>query len=219
MKAIAVEAHPEVEKEKIKLPSWMAWAGATTAGYALGMTLSTGPLGSLVRPLSPFLGGILNVLIFGAVNGAAIGACQVAVLPRGLVPIHRWILATLAGSAVGFGVAAVVSEALSNSMDPARNVVLGFAGVAVIAGGTIGLAFGLGQGLALGGRWAGRRGWIWASAAGTLLGTLASTALLGLLEWPVFAAAPGTAVGVILGIFAGIFQGLVFRAQRRQTKG
>lgn len=218
MKTMPLEAGFDADGEKIKLPSLFRWTGTTAIGYALGMTLSTYLVSEAVRPLGPLFWGILNVLIYGAVIGATTGACQLAAMPRGLVSIPGWLLASLAGTAVGFAVASVASEAISNSWDPAKNIVLSFGIAAVAAGGIIGFASGLGQWQALRVRLPGLQGWIRGSILGAILGTLMATTLLGLFDWPLLNAAPSTSVGAILGVVAGIFQGLVFRSQRRQFK-
>ena len=207
----------ETQRGTTKLPSWIKWIGATTTGYAVGMTLSTYWVSSAMRPLGPILAGIFNVLIYGAVIGISLGLFQFVVTPRGLLPFRSWILATLAGAAIGFAAASVVCEALGNSMDLTKNNVLGQGAVTATAGVIIGLAIGLGQWLELRRRLPRIKGWIMASSLGTMLGTVMAAVLLGLLELPLLKDMPSLSVGAIMGIFAGIFQGLVFWVYRRQS--
>ncbi len=202
--------------ENIETPTWIAWIGATTVGYGLGMTLSSYLVASTLLPLGPVAWGILNVLLYGAVVGIALGAIQFAVMPRTLVPLHWWIVATLAGAAIGFAVAAVACELLANSMDPTKNYVLGVVVIAVVAGVIIGLANGLGQWLVLRRRLPQMRRWTMMSIFGTALGTVMATGLLGLFELPLLYASPSLSVGAIMGLCAGIFQGLIFWLLRRQ---
>jgi hypothetical protein len=216
MKEMQMGTRVEPQRENIKLPSWIQWIAATAAGYALGMMLSSYLVGSTLRPLGPILWGILNVLIYGAVIGISLGIIQSVVMPRELLPIRAWILATLAGSATGFAVAAVVCEALGNSMDPTKNNVLGQGAVSATAGILIGLANGLGQWYVLRQRLPRARGWIMVSVIGATLGTVMSAVLLGLFELPLLRAAPNLSVGAILGLFTGILQGLFLWSHRRQ---
>jgi len=218
MKEMQMGTRLEQQMENIKLPSWIQWVLATGAGYALGMTLSSYLIGNALRPLGPILWGILNVLIYGAVIGISLGIFQFAVMPRELLPFRVWILATLAGSAAGFAVASIVCEALGNSMDPTKNIVLGQGAVSATAGVIIGLANGLGQWYVLRQRLPRARGWIMASVLGTTLGTVMSAVLLGLFELPLLRDSPNLSVGAILGIFTGIFQGLFLQSYRRQDK-
>jgi hypothetical protein len=208
----------EQQGQNLKLPSWIQWTAATAAGYALGMMLSSYLVGNALRPLGPILWGILNVLIYGAVIGISLGIFQFVIMPRGLFPFRGWILATLAGSAIGFAVAAIVCEALGNAMDSSKINVLGEGAVSATAGVIIGLANGLGQWYELRQRLPRARGWIMASVLGTMLGTVMSSVLLGLFELPLLRDSPNLSVGAILGIFAGIFQGLFLQSYRRQDK-
>lgn len=216
MKEIPTGTRLEQQRENIKLPSWIQWVLATGAGYALGMMLSSYLVASALRPLGPILWGILNVLIYGAIIGISLGVFQFVVMPRELLPFRGWVLATLAGSAIGFAVAAVVCEVLGNSMDPTRNIVLGQGVVSATAGVIIGLANGLGQWYVLQQRLPHVRGWILASVLGATLGTVMSAVLLGLFDLPLLRTTPNLSVGALLGIFTGIFQGLFFWSHRMQ---
>lgn len=218
MKEMQMGTRVEQQRKNIKLPSWIQWIAATATGYALGMMLSSYLIGNALRPLGPILWGILNVLIYGAVIGISLGIFQFAVMPRELLPFRVWILATLAGSAVGFAAASVVCEALGNAMDSSKINVLGQGAVSATAGVLIGLANGLGQWYVLRQRLPRLRGWIMASVLGTTLGTVMSAVLLGLFELPLLRDSPNLSVGAILGIFTGIFQGLFLQSYRRQDK-
>lgn len=216
MKEKQMDASAEQQGQNIKLPLWIQWTVATASGYALGMALSSYLVGNALRPLGPILWGILNVLIYGAVIGISLGIFQFVVIPRKWFPFRGWILATLAGSAIGFAVAAVVCEALGNAMDSTRINVLGEGFVSATAGVLIGLANGLGQWYVLRQRLPRVQGWITVSVLGTMLGTVMSAVLLGLLELPLLRDLPNLSVGASLGIFAGIFQGLFLQSHRKQ---
>jgi hypothetical protein len=198
-----------------RYPSWMLWVAATSIGYGLGMTLSSYLLSSTLRPLGPVLWGVLNVLIYGAVIGTVLGIFQFMVLPRGSVPFHRLVLATLAGAAIGFSLASVVCEMLANSMDPTENIVLGRGIISAVAGLIIGSATGFGQWLVLQHHLPRMREWIGTTVLGTFLGIVIAAALVGLLELPLLLAFPSSAVGAIMGIVIGISQGLVLRSRWR----
>lgn len=210
MRELRVSTQVELQAGFTKLPSWLQWIGATTAGDALGMTLSTYLVSSFMRPLGPVLGGIFNVLIYGGLIGVVLGSVQYMVLPRKQIPSMRWILATLAGGDIGFTLAAIAGKVLSDRLDPTRNMVLGQGAVVAIAGVIIGLAIGFGQGLVLQRRLPCVRGWMLASVLGTTVGTVVAAVLFGIFELPLLNAAPGTSVGAIVGIFTGIFQGFIF---------
>jgi hypothetical protein len=187
-------------------PTRIGWIGATTVGYAIGMTLSTLLVGATARPLSPVFGGIVVVLAYGAIIGIVIGGAQFFALPR--ARSRGWIVATALGAAVGFALAAVVGEALGNLIDPALNVVFGEGIIEMTSGAIVGLAIGVAQWLALGRLLPERRGWLVTSAVGGALGYGIAAAVLELFDVPVLKANLVPSFGAILGLFVGVAQGL-----------
>ena len=197
------------------MPTWIGWIAATTVGYAMGTTLSTFVVGATGRPLSPVLGGIVFVLLYGAVIGIVIGLAQFLAIPRGVAPRGVWIPATALGGAAGFAVAAVVGEILANMIDPGVNVVIGEGTIETTSGAMVGLGIGFAQWLVLRrllpeGRW-----WMVMSVVGGALGYGAAAAVLELFDVPILKANLVPSFGAILGIFVGVSQGLVFWSRRR----
>jgi len=205
----------ETQAQRTNWPSWLAWTAATTIGYALGMTLSAYLINSLGRALSPFVGGILNVLLYGAAIGISVGICQFVAIPRGLVPLRSWLLASLIGAAIVFAVASLVGEALGNVVNPTTNIVLGEGTIEDTSGAVVGLAIGCAQWLLWRPHLQRAQLWILASIVGPALGYGTAAALLELFDLPVLKAATPFSFGLILGLLAGVFQGLVLRASRR----
>jgi hypothetical protein len=184
----------------------IAWIGTTVAGLALGVTVSTALLGAGARPLSPVLGGLLVVALFGAVIGAILGPVQLLAIRR--IPRRMWIAATALGSAAGFAGAAVVGEQVANVISPTTNIVLGGAVIQISAGAIAGLGIGSAQWLVLRRPLAMSRWWIAASAVGAGLGYASAAGVLELLEVPVLKAALIPSFGAIVGVFTGAAQGL-----------
>jgi hypothetical protein len=189
----------------------VGWIGVTTIGYALGMTMSTLVVEALGRPISPVLGGIAFVLMYGAVIGMVLGVAQFMALPRGDVSWERWIVATTVGAAVGFALAALVGEALANVIDPKVNLVIGEGTIEDLSGAMVGLAIGTAQWPALRRVVPGPRWWIIASVVGVALGYGTAEAVLELFELTVLKSALVPSFGVIVGVFVGVAQALVLR--------
>jgi hypothetical protein len=201
----------------VRVPTGLAWIGATIVGYALGMTLSTLLVGATARPLSPVLGGIVVVLAYGAIIGIVSGAAQFLALPRGVASWGAWIVATLLGAAVGFALAAVVGEALGNVIDPALNVVIGEGIIEMTSGAIVGLAIGSAQWLVLRALLPRRRLWLVTSAVGGALGYGIAAATLELFDVPALKANLVPSFGAILGLFVGLAQGLAGWPRRIPT--
>jgi hypothetical protein len=184
----------------------IAWIGTTVAGLALGITVSTALLGAGGRPLSPVLGGLVFVALFGALIGAILGVVQLTAIRR--IPWRMWIAATAFGSAAGFAGAAVVGEQVANLISPTTNIVLGGAAIQISAGAMVGLGIGSVQWLVLRRLVDVSRWWIAASAVGAGLGYASAAAVLELLEVPVLKAAFIPSFGAIVGLFTGAAQGV-----------
>ena len=193
----------------------IVWIAATTVGCALGLTLSSVLAGATARPLSPVLGGIGVVLLYGAVVGAVIGIMQLLVIPRDLIPWHLWVPVTLIGGAVGFALAAVVGEVLGNVIDPMLSVVIGEGTIETSSGAILGLAIGAGQWRVLRRRASVGRGWLVMCAIGGGLGYGAATAVLELFDVPILKTNLLPSFGAILGICIGTAQAPVLWSRRR----
>ena len=217
MRGDELSAPAKVQADGSVAPPWIRWIGATTVGYALGVTLSAVLVGAIARPFSAMAGGIIVVFLFGAVIGVVISASQLVAIPRGGVPWRGWILATVLGGAVGFAVAAMVGEVLGNTIDPTLSVVIGGGAIQIASGATVGLGIGFAQWFVLRrllpvGRW-----WIVASVVGSGLGYGAAVAVLELFDVPILKANLIPSFGAILGMFVGVAQGLVLWSRRRQA--
>ena len=105
MNATRRAAHDHAQWPSIELPSLLGWIGATTLGYALGITFGGALAAGAARPLGSVLSGLLNVLLNGAVIGMVLSLAQFALMPHPRVPLQAWMLSTLAGAAIGFALA------------------------------------------------------------------------------------------------------------------
>ncbi len=194
-------------------PSAPRWAMVTAIGCAVAITASTLFVGATSRWLSPFAGGILVVLYFGAVAGLVLGALLLAVLPRHAARPVPWLFANALGAAVGYALAAVVGEVLGNAIDPSVNVIVGEGIIEDLSGAVIGIALAYAQ-------WRmlrpliGARVWIVATAVGAGLGYGAASAALEVFEIPLLKANMVPSFGLILGVFIGVAQALVLRSLR-----
>ena len=203
----------------MKVPTWIGWIVATTVGYSLGTTLSTFLVGATARPLSPVLGGVIFVLLYGLVIGIVIGLAQLPVMPRGGAPWRAWILATPLGAAAGFAVASVVGEILGNTIDPSLNVVIAEGAIESTSGAIVGLGIGFAQWLVLrrllpDGRW-----WIVTSVVGGAVGYGAAAAVLEVLDVPLLKANLVPSFGAILGLFVAVSQSLVLWSSESRGPG
>lgn len=214
MNATRRAARDQAQSLGIELPSRLAWIGATTVGYALGVTFGGALAGGAARPLGSVLWGLLNVLLNGAVIGMSLGVAQFAVMPQPRVPLQAWVPATVTGAAIGFAVASVVAEALANRIDPYTNLVLAGTIIEQAAGAVIGLGLGLAQWWVLRRRLERGGVWIAASIVGIMLGT--GIAALLIFELPALEDLASPVVGASLGLMTGIFQALVLRAAHKQ---
>lgn len=193
-------------------PNWIGWIGAMIVGYAVGFPLSTLCMGAIARPLSILFGGILYVMLFGAVIGIALGAILFIAIPRGIVRLLPWLVATVFGAAIGFAVAALVGEVMGNMISPAANTVVGEAIIEGASGAGIGLAIGSLQWLVLRRLVPNKGMWIVASLIGGALGYASALGILEVLEVPILRANLIPSYGAILGLFIGVAQGLVLRS-------
>jgi len=194
-------------------PGWIAWIPVTIAAYAVGVGVSTWLVGLTARPLSGVLGGILFVLLYGAVIGLGVSAVQLVAMPRGTVAWRTWIGATIVGGAIGLAVASVVAELLANLIDPSVNLVLGEGVIQDSSGAIVGAAIGAAQWLVLRPLMPKGRAWILMTALGGALGYGFAAILLELIDVAPLRAALIPSFGAILGAFVGVAQALVLRTR------
>ena len=195
-----------------------SWAVTTTVGYGIGIPASMFLLGGLGRPLSPMLGGMLYVALFGAVLGLCAGVCQVVAIPRRVISTPAMILAGAAGAAAGFAGAAVSGELLGNAIDPMITVVVNGGIIQITSGAMFGLGVGSAQWVVFRRYLRGAGWWVAASMVGAGLGYGAATAILELLDLPLLKAAVGPTFGLTLGLFVGLFQGAALRSDGDRTR-
>jgi hypothetical protein len=191
--------------------SALGWFVATVVGYALGMGVSVALVGTIARPLSPVLGGMLYVALFGAIIGLGVGLAQMFALPRRAVTAVAWIAATVVGAAAGFALAALVGEILGNVIPYTAGLIIGGGTIQGITGAMVGLGIGSAQRRvvpALGPRW------VLATVVGVALGYAAAAGALEFLEVPILKLNLPASFGAFVGIFAGIAQSIVMRRPR-----
>lgn len=196
-------------------PSRIAWIVATIVAYSLGVTISTWLVGATARPLSGMLGGILFVLLSGAVIGVGVSVVQLLAIPRAAVPWRPWITSTVAGGALGLAIASIVGEALANFIDPSVNLVLGEGTIQCTSGAIVGLGIGAAQWRVLRTVVPNGRPWLVTSAVGGALGYGIAAVVLELIEVAPLRAALVPSFGAILGAFIGVAQGLALHATAR----
>lgn len=151
---------------------WLAWVVASTAGLAVGWPVYVAGQGMMDITLAGY--------VAGAAGALAAGALQALVL-RTVARVGWWVPANVAAVATGAAMIFTVE-----GVD---------AGIAVAL---LGAALGLFQWLVLRRR-AGYAGWwVFASAAGWVLGGLASAIASGLIAWALIGAVYGGITGAAL---------------------
>jgi len=193
------------------------WAVVAGIGFAAGATVSSVAVNPVARLVSPLLGGLVSVALYGAVIGGIAGLVQLAVIPRDEVRWHAWLAANIAGFAVGYVMASVVGEALGNAIDPRANIVLAEAAIEISAGAALGLAVGLAQWRALHQvdalprlRW-----WLVATAIGVGLGYGSAAGVLEELQVAVLKANLIPSFAAIVGLGMGLAQAIALRTRSR----
>jgi hypothetical protein len=197
----------------VRRPNWIAWIGATVVAYSLGVGVGTWLAGATARPLSAALGGILFVLVYGAVVGLGVSLVQLLAIPRRAVPWRAWLAATAAGGALGLAVASVIGETLANLIDPGVNLILSEGVIQCTSGAAVGLWIGFAQWLVLRPAIPSGRIWILMTALGGAVGYGIAAVVLEVVDVQVLRAAIVPSFGAILGGFIGIAQALVLRSR------
>jgi hypothetical protein len=198
----------------MRLATRLEWFIAAVIGYALGMAASVAIVGAIARPLSPALGGLVYVALFGAIVGVGVAFPQFFVLPRGAVSPGAWIAITALGAAAGFALASFVGEILGNVIPYTVGLILGGGSIQGVSGAMVGLGIACAQRLVV--PTLGRR-WIVATVVGVGLGYAAAAGALEFVEVAVLKANLPASFGAIIGIFVGIVQLLVIRPPRRSA--
>lgn len=188
------------------------WAVAAALGLAAGATVSSLVVAAVGRPLSPILGGLLYVALYGAIIGGVSSVVQLAIIPRGAVRWDVWTIANIAGFALGYVLASLVGESLGALVDPGLNLIVGEGLIEDASGAVLGLAIGLAQWLVLQ-RARPRLRWLVATAVGVGLGYGSAAAVLELFEIPVLKTNLIPSFGAIVGLFLGVAQATALRTK------
>jgi hypothetical protein len=188
------------------------WAVASAVGLAAGATLSGLVVTAVGRSLSPLLGGLLYVGLYGTVIGCVAGTVQLAVIPRDAARWYVWPLASIAGFGAGYMLASLVGETLGNAIDPGLNVIVGEGTIEVTAGAVLGVAIGITQWRVLRQVLPSLKWWLVATAVGAGLGYGSAAAVLELFDVVFLKANLVPAFGAIVGLFVGVAQAIVLRS-------
>jgi hypothetical protein len=190
----------------------IAWAVSAAVGLAAGATVSGLIVAAVGRPLSPLLGGLVYVALYGAAIGCVAGIVQLAVMPRGAARWYVWPLANIIGFSAGYVLASLVGETLGNAIDPGVNVVVGEGTIEDMSGAVLGLAIGLAQWRVLRDVLPSFKWWLVATAVGAALGYGSAAAVLELFDVTVLKANLVPAFGAIVGLFVGVAQAIALRS-------
>ena len=192
----------------------VTWAITAAVGLALGATLSGLIVAAAARPLSPLVGGLVYVALYGAIIGGVTGLAQLAAIPRGMARSSRWLAANVVGFSVGYVLVAIVGETLGNVIDPGVNLILGEGTIQEVSGAVFGLAVGIAQWRVLRQLLPRLRWWLIASAVGAALGYASAAAVLELFEVAILKATLVPSYTAIIGLFLGAAQAIVLRSAR-----
>ena len=138
-----------IERAQVGWRFWFWWLNASTAGFILGF---------VVANRLDWFGALA-----GTVIGASLGIAQWLILRRFIARAGWWVLASIVGLAVGFGVCSAVLFADDFAQD------VGFAIAGAVAGTVIGAALGIAQWLVLRRHVARAGWWVLASAVGVAI--------------------------------------------------
>jgi hypothetical protein len=197
-------------------PNWIGWVLATTIGLSAGASVSTYLTAPVSAMLSPVLGGMPFVLLYGAAIGLVLAGAQHFAMRRAAVELRSWLMASALGAAVGYALAAVAGELLGNLISPTVSVVISEGTIEGVGGAIIGLAIGGAQWWCLRAVVPQRRRWMVASAIGGALGYSLAAAALELFEVPILKAHLVLSYGAIFGLFLGTAQAAVLRTPGRE---
>jgi hypothetical protein len=180
---------------------WPLWVLLTTIGYAVGMGLDQALYSTTSTALSGVAAGLGSVALYGAIAGAFSGALQ-ALLLRGRIerPL-LWVLASMAGGAVGFMLGTVTSEVASNAIGIHLDVYTTGAIIQIVFGAFSGAGIGLAQWLLIRGKIQNAAVWVPANIFGLTLGFSIPVGVMQLVSL--------TFLPVWLGAFGGLALGLI----------
>ncbi len=176
----------------------LRWIAACVLGETVGLAASAliGALVSRVCDESAPAFLLATLPLMGLLEGTVLGAAQASVL-RAFVAPGRWVLATAAGMALAWGLAAAVSW-----IEPPRTSPFSLVAAAGLFGALVGFAVGGAQSHALG-----DRRWLLVSVAAWVVALVASALLSELVPWGPFTvrvflveAAKGAAAGLSFGV-------------------
>ena len=129
------------------------WTALNCVGFAVGGAIAEAVAVAVTGDLVEAQTGLVAVVLAGAVLGAAAGASQWIMLRRHFSDAYWWVLASVAGMAVGYAAAATVVNR-----------------VPLLAGAVIGVAAGASQWIMLRRHLSGAYWWVLASVAGMAVG-------------------------------------------------
>jgi hypothetical protein len=191
---------------------WLWWILANAVGYAVGVALWQAAYAEMRLTLHLPVSGIALLAGFGVTVGLCAGFAQAFVLRHGVVRAGSWVLAMATGGAAGFLVAAAISGALSEALEPRFGIPLTDAIVVLLFGAIVGAGIG-------GARWLVLRAygvlaplWALASMVGLMIGYSLGMGVLQLLpelDQPVV----GLAFGFCAGATTALIEWLIARRQ------
>ena len=189
-------------------PAAATWVVTTVLGYALAISAATPVMGAPARVLSPLLGGLVYLAVYGLFVGIVVALVHLLALRgRAIAPVS-WLAASALGLAVAFPVMAVVGELLGNAIDPLLPVALGEGVIQVLSGATLGIILGFAQWRVLRPFLIDRASWLIASAVGAGIGYGIAAAALELFDIDFLRANLVLSFGAMVGLFLCAAQAL-----------
>lgn len=199
MNTVTSSARPSIQRG---FGLW--WIAANAAGYALAFTAWVTFSQPIWPALSGVLGGNITIALCGAMLGVVAGLAQVLVLRRRTGHAGQWVVATMAGFAVGFVVASWVALAVTGAFAPGVNKYVSNSVVYISFGLLAGASVGVARWLVLRRSSAAATRWILVCAIAGVVGFGEATALVQLV-YPV----PTPVIGAAYGAIAGALTALV----------
>ena len=120
------------ERAQLGWGFWLWWVLASTVGMAVGIAV----LEAAVFRVLGAVGGAVDGVVAGAVVGTSVGIAQWLVLRRQVSRAGWWVLASIVGFAVGFGVG--VGWVMASAV--AETVTVGLYAGWAVGGASVGIA-------------------------------------------------------------------------------
>ena len=179
---------------------WPLWVLLTTAGYAAGMSLDDALYRLTGNALGGAAAGMGSVAIYGIVTLGLTGILQALLLRRRLERPYLWVLASMAGGAVGFILGTLASEAASSAIGLRLDVYTTGAIIQFLFGGFSGVAIGLSQWLFTHQRRAYTGAWVTANVVGLMIGFSIPVGIMQLFDLSFLGIWYGASGGLMLGL-------------------